>query len=119
MNLDAAGAALLKIAGDLGGAKVSGNAFFIGAKVLLANGGLSRAWADVESHDWSDLIDVGIVVGAKIVAAVDPALAPIAPLAAAIIVYARHHPAGTLSSAMKAADGHGGGDIGTDHVSGV
>ena len=98
------------------GEKASGNAFVKGAKVLLANGGLSEAWAAYEAHDYSHLVDIGIEQGAKIIAAVDPGLAPIAPLAASIIIYARHHPANTLSLAMKAADGMGGEDYGTRHV---
>ncbi len=108
MNVDHAAQAVLAAAEAVGGATVSRNAFVAGAKALLANGGLSQAWAAVEDHRWSDLIDLGIVDGATIIAAVDPTLAPIAPLAAAIIVYARHHPAGTLSEAMMRADGQGG-----------
>lgn len=117
MSADDAANAVLDAIATVGGATVSQHAFFVGAKTLLAEGGLSRAWAAIGEQRWSDLIDLGIEDGAKIVAAIDPALAPIAPLAAAIIIYARHHPAGTLSLAMKAADGHGGGEPGTDHLS--
>lgn len=108
MRVDDVAIAALKAVETVGGATVSKNAFFIGAKILLADGGLSQAWTAVEEHRWSDLVDLGITDGAKIIAAVDPTLAPIAPLAAAIIIYARHHPAGTLSAAMLRADGQGG-----------
>lgn len=117
MSIDRVGLALLKVAEEFGGDRVSGNAFVVGAKAVLGDGGLSKAWAAYEAGDYSTLVDIGIVEGAKIIAAVDPALAPIAPVVAQIIVYARHHPADTLSLAMKAADGHGGDEPGTDHMS--
>lgn len=105
---DAAALALLRLAGELGGERVTGSAFFAGARMLIAEGGLSRAWADIEAGDWRDLADVGIVGGARIIGLVDPALAPIATPLAAIIVYARHHRAGDLGTTMLRADGQGG-----------
>ena len=107
-GLDTAALELMRLAGELGGAKVTGNAFFAGAKTLIADGGLSRIWRDIETHNWSDLADVGIVQGAKIIGVIDPGLAPIAAPLATIIVYARHHPAGAVSEAMLRADGQGG-----------
>lgn len=76
--------------------------------MLIADAGLSRVWNDVQAHEWDDLVDVGIVKGARIIGLLDPALVPIATPLAAIIVYARHHPAGTLSQAMMRADGQDG-----------
>ena len=116
--IDQAGMAILKVAEAFGGEKISGNAFVVGAKAVLGGGGLSEAWAAYEAADYDHLVDIGIIEAAAIIGAVDPALKPIAPLVAQLVIYARHHPANTLSLAMKAADGHGGGDPGTDHVVG-
>lgn len=108
MSMESTTQAFLRVAETLGGTRISGSAFFAGAKTLLADGTLSRVWSDIEHHEWSDLVDVGIARGARIIGIIDPALTPIAPLVAAIIVYARHHPAGTLSEVMSRADGQGG-----------
>ena len=53
------------------------------------------------------LFDLGIRDVASCIAIADPALASIAPLAASIIIYARHHPASVESPAMEKASGNG------------
>ncbi len=113
MSLADLPAELLNIAESVGGKTVTGNEFFIGAKALLGNNSVSKAWTDIQTHNTQDLIDLGITTGAAVIAAVDPALAPVAPLIATVIIWARHHPASTLSLAMQNAAGPGGGQIGS------
>ncbi len=109
MSIDAFSVDMVDLIGQVGGKTVTGNAFYAGAKMLAANGGMSEAWAAIEENRWSDLVDVGIKLGVDILVNVDPILKPFAPAIAAIIIYARHHPAdAAISRAMLQADGQGG-----------
>ena len=77
------------------------------AKTVFGGGGFSRIAGMVKAHDFGDLVDLGIRDIASCIAIADPALASIAPLAASIIIYARHHPASVESPAMEKASGNG------------
>lgn len=63
------------------------------AKAIFGGGGLARIADLVARHEWGELVDLGITDIAQCIAIGDPALAGLAPLAAEIIIYARHHPA--------------------------
>ena len=81
------------------------------ARVVLTS--MPRALADIEARDWSGLTDLGIEDLTQVLIAVfAPALQPFAGVIAGMLIYARHHPADTLSDAMLRAAGPGGGAIG-------
>ena len=75
------------------------------AKAVFGGGGLAHIVDLIRHHQWGDLVDVGIRDIATCIAIGDPALATIAPLAASIIIYARHHPEAVESPAMRKAAG--------------
>lgn len=76
------------------------------ARAVFGGGGFSRIEALIRAHDFGDLADLGIRDIASCIAIADPALASIAPLAASLIIYARHHPAAVESPAMEKAAGN-------------
>lgn len=76
------------------------------AKAVFGGGGFARIADMIRAHDFGDLVDLGIHDIAACIAIADPALASIAPLAASLIIYARHHPASVESPAMEKAAGN-------------
>jgi len=87
-------------------AKVTIDEAYDMAKAVFGGGGFSRIAGMIAAHDWGDLADLGIKDIAACIAIADPGLASVAPVAATLIIYARHHPAAVKSPAMEKAAGN-------------
>ena len=108
MSLASLSEALLAVGVDVAehaAPRIAKSVFVQGAKVVLANGGLSKEWAALSAHRYADAADIGVREAADIIAAVDPALGPIAHIMAPVIIWAIHHPDTPLHAAMDRAEG--------------
>jgi hypothetical protein len=75
------------------------------AKAVFGGGGLARIADMIADHDWGGLVDLTIQDIARCIAIADPALAKLAPMAASLVVWARHCPAAIDTPAMQKAAG--------------
>lgn len=78
------------------------------AKVVFGGGGFARIADILHRHEWGELVDLGIADIAKCIAMTDSSLAPLAPVAAQVILWARHHPESVDSAAMAKVTGDNG-----------
>jgi hypothetical protein len=76
------------------------------AKAVFGGGALGRIADMIRGHAWGDLVDLTIRDIAACIAIADPALASVAPMAASLVVWARHHPEAVESLAMQKAAGN-------------
>ena len=89
------------------------------ADLIQKNGeGFIAAFA---AHDWKTVAITVVEAELSLAAAAGVPFAGVAaklvPLFVTGAIYAAQHPASADDPTMKRADGHGGGDFGTDHVS--
>jgi hypothetical protein len=82
------------------------------AKSVFGDGAFGRIAGMIRDHAWGDLVDLTIRDIAMCIAIADPALATVAPMAASLIVWARHHPESVDSPAMQKAAGNLNSGIG-------
>lgn len=78
------------------------------AKAVFGGGGFARIADILHRHEWGELVDLGIADIAKCIAMSDSSLAPLAPLAAQVILWARHRPESIDSAAMTKVTGDDG-----------